>query len=196
MSEMEKISETVIAKVQKEADQIIKEAEKKALQEIEKAEELAELKSEQEKRKIIEEAEREAAKILAQALIQARQELAKVKSEIINKIRNKAQTQLAKVSTEPSLLIKLVREGIDGLGADKVRIYVSSKDMAKIQQALNTDKELAGKVIEVKEVNCVGGVIVESIDGKISVDNTYDTRLEMLLPRIIPEIGKELFKAA
>ena len=34
----------------------------------------------------------------------------------------------------------------------------------------------------------------EDTDGKIRIDNTYDTRLEMLLPRLLPEIGKELFQ--
>jgi len=37
--------------------------------------------------------------------------------------------------------------------------------------------------------------MVEDIAGKIRIDNTYDTRLEMLLPRLLPEIGKELFPA-
>jgi vacuolar-type H+-ATPase subunit E/Vma4 len=47
--------------------------------------------------------------------------------------------------------------------------------------------------MEIKEFDCTGGVIAESIEGKFSLDNTYDTRLEMLLPRILPEISQELF---
>ena len=39
----------------------------------------------------------------------------------------------------------------------------------------------------------MGGVICESVDGKVSVDNTYDTRLQMLIPRILPQVGKVLF---
>jgi vacuolar-type H+-ATPase subunit E/Vma4 len=39
-----------------------------------------------------------------------------------------------------------------------------------------------------------GGVIAESLDGKIRLDNTYSTRLEMLRPQILAEIGKELFE--
>ncbi|GAI00113.1 unnamed protein product, partial [marine sediment metagenome] len=34
---------------------------------------------------------------------------------------------------------------------------------------------------------------VEDIDGRTRIDNTYETRLEMLLPRLLPEISKELF---
>ena len=59
---------------------------------------------------------------------------------------------------------------------------------------IKPDKQLAGKIAEIKEFDCTGGVIVEDVDGAIRVDNTYDTRLEMLLPKLLPEIGKELFR--
>ncbi|GAI43759.1 unnamed protein product [marine sediment metagenome] len=51
----------------------------------------------------------------------------------------------------------------------------------------------ASKIMEIKEFDCAGGVIAENIDGKVSIDNTYETRLEMLLPQIVPEISRELF---
>ena len=78
---------------------------------------------------------------------------------------------------------------------DKARVYVSPKDVAAVQKLVKEDKELASKVAEVKDFDCVGGVIVEDVDGKIRIDNTYDTRLETLLPQILPEIGEELFGA-
>jgi len=55
------------------------------------------------------------------------------------------------------------------------------------------DKELAAKVAEIKEHSASGGVIIEDVEGRVRIDNTYETRLEMLLPRLLPEIGKELF---
>ncbi len=42
--------------------------------------------------------------------------------------------------------------------------------------------------------NFLGGVIAENIDGKLRIDNTYETRLEMLLPKLLPEISKVLFE--
>jgi len=191
---MEKISESILAKVQSEAKTIISKAEEKALQEVRKAEQEAELRSEQEKQKILNEAEMEASKILAQTLIEARKEMSKTKTETLTKIRNKVEARLASTVTSPDLLIRLVKEATDGLGGEKARLYTSPRDIDTLKEVLKKDKELAGRVVEVRETDCLGGVVAESIDGKERVDNTYITRLEMLLPRILPDIGKELFE--
>lgn len=193
MKGMEKISEAILDKVKVDAQRIIKEAEEKALQDIEKAEKQLETKFEEEKRKAIEETEREATIILAQATIKARQELSRTKADIIDKIVSTVKTTLPGISGDGSSLLSLIKEVVDELGGDKARIYVSPKDISKVQQFLERDKELAGRIMEIKEFDCTGGVIAESIEGKFSLDNTYDTRLEMLLPRILPEISQELF---
>jgi len=190
MKGMEKISEAILDKVKVDAQQIITEAEEKALQDIEKAEKQLETKFEEEKRKAIEGAEREAAIILAQASIKARQELSRTKADIIDKIISTVRTTLLSISSDKSSLLSLIKEVVD----DKARIYVSPKDISKVQEFLERDKELASRITEIREFDCTGGVIAESIDGKISLDNTYDARLEMLLPRILPEISKELFE--
>ena len=194
MKGMEKISEAILDKVKVDARQIITEAEEKALQDIEKAEKQLERKFEEEKRKTIEAAEREATIILAQASIKARQELSRTKADIIDKIVSNVKTTLPGISGDGSSLLSLIKEVVDELGDDKARIYVSPKDISKVQQLLERDKELAGRIMEIKEFDCTGGVIAESIEGKFSLDNTYDTRLEMLLPRILPEISQGLFK--
>ena len=194
MSEMGKISEAILDKVKIEAEQIIKEAEEKAWKEVENAEELMEVRFEEEKHKVIEEAEMEAARISAGASTKARQKLSKMKAEIIDKIIDKVKASLEGTSSNETLLVKLAKEAIYGLGADKVRLYVAPKDLSIVEGFLKGNKELGSKVTEIKKFDCSGGVIVESIDGKIRIDNTYDTRFEMLLPRILPEIDKELFE--
>ena len=90
-------------------------------------------------------------------------------------------------------LSKLIAESLGGLGGEKARIYVSPKDMATVQKLLESDQELAGRIVEVRELNCLGGVVAEDIEGKLRIDNTYGTRLEMLMPQLLPEISKELF---
>ena len=195
MSEIGKLREGILLKVKAEADQIVKEAEEKALEEMKKATQQRGVKFEEEKRKAVEEAESEAARILAQASIKGRQELLKVKvEEIIKGIVDQAKTALVETSPDKNSLLKLIKEAAAQLEADQVRIHVSPKDMSMVKQLVKDDKDLAQKIKEFKETNSSGGVIVESIDGKISIDNTYDTRLDMLLPQILPEIGKELFK--
>ena len=192
---MEKISEAVVSKVRMEAQNIIKEAEKKAQEEIERARKQREAKLQEEKRKMLEEAEEEAARIVAQASIKARRQLSSAKSDVITKIIDKVKQELSEFSSDEKYFLNLIKEAIDGLGADKSRIYVSPKDVSRARKFLERDKELASKIMEVKEDNLLGGVIAEDIDGKLRIDNTYETRLEMLLPKLLPEISKELFEA-
>jgi len=193
MEGMEKISRAILDKVRADAEQIVKEAEEKAWQELEKAEKQRETKFKEEKRKIIEEAERQASRILAQSSIKARQELSRAKTEIIDGIVSRVRNTLPAISSDEGSLLNLIKEAVEELGADEVRVYVSRKNISAVRKLVKGDKGLASKIMEIKEFDCAGGVIAENIDGKVSIDNTYETRLEMLLPQIVPEISRELF---
>lgn len=193
MSGMEKISETILEKVQAEAKQIVEKANEEALKEIQKAEKQAKAKYDEEKQKVVGNAEREAARILAQSQIEARQKLAVAKAEIIEKVTAGVKDSLEKVSDRQSSLANLIREAVDGLDVDKAVVYVSADDISIAKTAVKADKALSNRIAEIKEGKFNGGAIAETPDGMIRVDNTYATRLKMLLPRIMPEIEKTLF---
>ena len=193
MKEMEKIGEAILDKVRAEAENIIKEAKKKAEKEIEQAKRQQVAKLEEEKGKILQEAREEAVRIAAQASVKARQESSKAKADVINEMLSRVKKELSGISSDKSSLMNLIKEATDVLGIDKGRVYVSPKDITTVQKLLEKDRKLASKIVEIREYDCLGGVIVEDIDGRTRIDNTYETRLEMLLPRLLPEIGKELF---
>ena len=192
---MEKISEAVVGKVKLDAQKTVKEAEEKAQEETEKAKRQSEIRFEEERGRMLGEAEEEVARILAQASIKARQQLSSAKADAISKIIDGARKELSQVSSDETHVLNLIREAVEGLGVDKARIYVSPRDVSNVKRFLEADKELSGKIVEVKEYNCLGGVIAEDIEGKLRIDNTYETRLEMLLPQLLPKISEELFKA-
>ena len=193
---MEKISEAIVGKMRAEAQNTINEAEERAREEIDKAKKQREILLEEEKRKILEEAEEEAARIMAQASVRARQELLRAKTDVVAKIMDRVKHTLSGMSSDEGLSLSLIKEAMDGLGADKGRIYVSPKDVSTVQKLLESDEELASRIMEIRQVSCTGGVIAEDIEGKFRIENTYETRLEMLLPKLLPEIGKELFEAS
>lgn len=193
MKEMEKIGEAILDKVKAEAESIIKEAESKAAKEVAQAKKQQAAKLEEEKGKMLQGAKEEAARIAAQASVKARQELSKAKADVINDIISRVKKELSGVSSDKSLLIDLIKEATQVLGFDKGRVYTAPKDVSTVRKLLEKDKGLSSKIVEVKEHDCLGGVIVEDIDGRTRIDNTYETRLEMLLPRLLPEIGRELF---
>ncbi len=192
---MEKISEAIVSKVRAQAQNIINEAEERAREEIEKARKQREIKLQEEKRRMLEEAEEEAARILAQASVRARQELLRAKADVVAKMINRVKQALSGISSDERLSSSLIKEAMDGLDADKGRIYVSPEDVSTVRKLLERDEELASKIMEVRQVDCTGGVIAEDIEGKFRIDNTYETRLEMLLPKLLPQINKELFEA-
>jgi V/A-type H+-transporting ATPase subunit E len=193
---MEKISEAVVGKVKLDAQKTIKEAEEKAQEEIEKAKRQRDTMFEEERGKMLGEAEEEAARILAQASIKARQQISSAKADAIAKIIDGARKELSQIQSDESHFLNLIREAMEGIGLDKARIYISPKDISSVKKFLEADKELSDKIVEVKETNCLGGVIVEDLEGKLRIDNTYETRLEMLLPKLLPKISEELFKAS
>ncbi|MEA3442957.1 MAG: V-type ATP synthase subunit E [Chloroflexota bacterium] len=193
---MEKVTEAVVNKVKLEAQDIVKEAEEKAQQEEAKAWKQWEVKLEEERGKMLEGAEEEAARIMAQASIKARQELSSAKADIIAKIIDGVRNKLSTILTDEGCFMNLIKEALDGLGVDNSRIYVSPKDMNMVQKFLSRDKEFASRIMEVRTFDCLGGVIAEDIEEKLKIDNTYETRLEMLLPKLLPEINKELFEAS
>lgn len=193
MARMEKIGEAILDKVKAEADSIIKEAEGRAREEIDQAKKRQLVKLEEEKAKLIQEASEEVTRIEAQASVKVRQELSRAKADVIDDIITGVKKALSDTSGDKNLLASLLNEAADALGIVKGRVYVSPGDVSTVKKFLDGDKELAGKIVEVKECDCVGGVIVEDIEGKVRIDNTYNTRLEMLLPQLLPEIGRELF---
>ncbi len=192
---MEKISEAVVGKVKLDAQNIIREAEEKAREEIEKAKKQRETRFEEERARMLGEAQEEAARISAQASIKARQQISSAKADAIAKITDEARKELSRISSDESYFPNLAREAMAGLGADKARIYVSPKDVSTVRKFLEADRELSGKILEIRESNCLGGVIAEDVEGKLRIDNTYETRLEMVLPKLLPKISEELFKA-
>lgn len=192
---MQNISEAVVDKVREEAQAIVDEAEEEARKELEKAKSQREARLEVEKRRHLNEANEEAARISAQSAMQDHQKTAAAKSAVLDDIIQQARASLEKVATKPDLLAYLINDAVDGLGEDagKITVLVSSKDLAAAKDLVKKDKRLASVVSEVAECDCNGGAIAQNESKTISVDNTYTTRLEMLLPRILPEISKELF---
>ncbi len=192
---MQNISEAVVDKVREEARAIVEEAEEEARKELERAKGQREARFEAEKRRLLNDAREEAARIAAQSAMQGHQKTAAAKAEVVDEIVKQARAAIKKVTTKPELLAYLIADAIDGLGENKgkVIVLVSSRDLAMAKDIVKKDKRLASVVSEVAECDCDGGAIVQNESKTVSVDNTYTTRLEMLLPRILPEISKELF---
>jgi vacuolar-type H+-ATPase subunit E/Vma4 len=194
--ETDKIRDAILKKAKGEADQIIADAKTRATEMIDKAKEQRQYRFEDEKKKRISEAQREASKIMAQSSLKSRQDILREKDAILNTIVEKVKNQISETAMDKKHFLSLVRETVEAFETDKqVVIFVSPKDMNTVRRFVEVDSNLKDKISDVKELDCLGGILAQTIDGMVSIDNTYDTRLEMLMPKILPEVGKNLFGA-
>ena len=192
----DRIRKAVLEKAGKDADKITSGAGLRASEMIEEAKEQRKQRFEKEKRTIIDEARREASKILAQASLKARQEILKQKNAVINEIISKVKNELRQAAPDKESLLHLIEEAIDAFETeDSVRIFVSHKDAGDVGKIIEENSSLSQKITEVREIDCLGGILAEKTNGMVSIDNTFDTRLEMLMAKILPEIGGKLFGA-
>lgn len=188
------IREAILKKAKGEADQILADAEGKVQDMIARANEQKKQLFEDEKKKLITNAHRESAKIHAQASLKERQTILIEKDSVIKDILVQVKEKLAESAMEQEHIGTLLKEALDAFESkDKIRLLVAPKDVASVQAFVEAHDDLKEQVVEVKEKKILGGVMAETLDGMISIDNTYEMRLDMLIPKILPEVGKTLF---
>lgn len=194
--ETDKIRNAILKKAKSEADQIIADARTRATEMIDKAKEQRRYRFEDEKKKSISEARREASKLVAQSSLKSRQDILREKDAILNTIIEKVKDELSRTAMDKESFFSLIRETVEAFETDEqVVIFVSPKDLTTVRRFIEEDSDLKGKISDVKELDCLGGILAQTMDGMVNIDNTYDTRLEMLMPKILPEVGKNLFGA-
>lgn len=190
---MEKLSEAVLDKVKAEAEEIIRQAESTAEERLVKAREQHNARYEEEKARITEEADSEVSRIRAQTSISVRQEILKAKNEVIEKIVSGLKKKLADLPDNDELTVNLIKEGVQVIGTNEVIVYVAPGHIDSVKNLIRKDTNLFTQIKEYKETKCTGGAVIEDVAGGFSIDNTFDTRVEKLLPQILPEINTELF---
>ncbi len=194
--ENNEIREAILKKARDEAEQIKAEAGQKAEELIAEAKEQKKKLAEEEKERKLAEARREAARILAQADLKERQIILGEKDSIIKDILKRVREELNKSPMEPEQAEGLLDETLNAFefeAGEKIRIFVAPKDREVVKNIVDSRDDLKNRVVEVKEKDMMGGMVAETEDGMISIDNSYERRLEMLMPKILPEIGNTLF---
>jgi len=189
---MDGIAEAVLRKVRAEADGILADAKAKADAAVAAACAQRDARLAAERTRLLEEAKVEAARITAQSAISSRRQLLAAKSAIVEEVFSAAKDALAGSAGSPDELASLIAEGVAALGREKARVLVAARDAAAAKKLVAADRALGERVAEVKEAPIDGGAIVEDPAGSLRVDNSYATRLAMLRPTLVVEIGSTL----
>ncbi len=137
------------------------------------------------------------------AIIKTRWILLSEKRKIIDDVFKKAEQRLqafTKDKAYPHMLERLVEEAALAAGGGKLEILLNKAD----SQAKLPTKEIAkrvssklgeetGLVVSEKTIDALGGVIVQSADGRKRIDNTLGSILERARRKLEPAITSILF---
>jgi V/A-type H+/Na+-transporting ATPase subunit E len=98
-------------------------------------------------------------------------------------------------STEFEAIQKgLIEEGLAGVGATTATIVASERDRPLVERLVSGIVEDGKNVSLAPEyADCIGGVIVRSSSGRMTVNNTFEARMERERERLIHDISKILF---
>ena len=148
---------------------------------------------EQEYDRILADGKKEADKlqkqIIGSAALEARNKQLMLVEESVEKVFAKAigkMNDLVRNEDYTKLVTQLLDESVKGLGTSNVTVECNSKDKSVVQSILS---KFPGAILSSNTINCLGGVIVKSKDGSMSLDNTIDARIERLKPLIRKDIA-------
>jgi vacuolar-type H+-ATPase subunit E/Vma4 len=127
----------------------------------------------------------ERARILHRARLEALRVVGDVREELVNTAINRARERLASTRADQSytaVLHTLTKEALTELSSDgvgKAQLLVDFNDKVLMETILH-DLGLDLPVFD--GLNCWGGLIAKSQDGRVIVINTFESRLERAAP--------------
>ena len=123
----------------------------------------------------------ERARILHRARLESLRIVGDVREDLVDTAITRARERLASIRADlsyPAVLRRLTQEALTELasgGTGKARLLADSRDRALLKNILD-DLKLDLPVSY--ELNCWGGLIAKSEDGRVVVINTFESRLE------------------
>ena len=145
--------------------------------------------------KIISDGKKEADKIEKQIVggadIEARNKQLLALESSVNRVFATALEQITnsdRNSDYANLINSLLQESTQILGTTEVKVFTNSKDRDTVQSALS---RFPGSELSSENIDCIGGVKLESKVGSMKFDNTIDAKIDRLKPLIRKEIASK-----
>lgn len=183
-------AEEIIKEAERKAEEIIKGAEELARRIIEEAEERWRRKAESTRKAILEEASREASIMLADAKRKANLIIADAKKVSIERAFAKAWELLEKRHYDVKLSLRnLLNESLQ-YAAKPLKVLANPIDVKTIEELLH---EMGYFNVAVEPSDAIkGGVIVVS-EERLVVDNTIETRFQQARLRLLDKLARILW---
>ena len=185
---IERVREAVLERARKEAEKIIEDAKRKAEEIVSKARRDYEIRVRRKKEEIVSKIISEESIKYIRKVVELNVRLTNVKNEVLNNLLEGIKVRLRECSDDVrrkslrKLLSEVLESGVIPSNI-KIVIKVTKKDLRIIKDVLK-ELNIEDRVLRIDTLgdDFLGGVIVESEDGVLAIDNTYKARLEKLLP--------------
>jgi V/A-type H+-transporting ATPase subunit E len=189
--------DTVVEDIRDEAraraEEIREDGERRAEEILEDARADAEEIREEREADVDRQIQREREQTLSAAKLEAKQQRLEARRDVLETVRDRVEERLA--AMEGDTRERLTRELLDDAAAEfdesaEASVYGRADDAALLEEVV-ADYEgytLAG------EYDCLGGVVVESDQSKVRVNNTFDSVLESVWEDNLKEISTRLFE--
>ncbi len=186
--------DTVVADIQAEAEaqaeEILAEAEEEAEAIREEAEAEAEAIRETAERNVEAEIEQERDQRISNATLEAKQKRLEARRDALFTVRERVEEAIASLPEDKRKT--LTRELLEDATTefDEADVYARPADTDLVTEILEDYDgfSLAG------ETDCLGGVVLEGEDGRIRVDNTFDSVLETVWDENLKALSDVLFE--
>jgi V/A-type H+/Na+-transporting ATPase subunit E len=139
-------------------------------------------------------------KIDTKADIDVRNQILMAKDALLKSTFEKAQSRLNEAVNEAKykkFLLKLIEESAKKIGSERLIVIINSRDKLWLTQKsidLISKKLAVNLSLGDETTPSMGGCKIQTIDGKIIYDNTFENRIEQLKPALRPELVKILFQ--
>jgi len=144
---------------------------------------------------------------LARAEMEARNRKLSFRESIYQEAANDAIARLASLPRDEAYaatITRLVLEGVRELGISQVRLHLNPRDAslfgepdrtAKLAEFLTRglDKKVSVEVSP-EAIECAGGVVVRSLDGRLSYYNTFEEILSRRKDEVRIEVERKVFE--
>ena len=139
-----------------------------------------------------------AARIRSQARLDAKRVVRRAREEGIRRSFQGAEAALGslpKTDRYPRILVTLIEDGAGSMGEGEVHIISTERDRELIRGLLPERSGTKADVCLSHECAITsGGIILVSGDGRISVNNTFEARLERLRSSLVHRVSEILFR--
>lgn len=189
--------DTVVEDIREEArahaEEIEESADERAAEIVADAEAEAEEIRQTAEREVEREIERKREQRIASANLEAKKERLEARREVLSTVREELEDRIATLpddDREELVRVLLDAAGAEFEGAESVEVYTRSADADLVESILDDydDYELAG------EIDCIGGVVVESEDSRVRVNYTFDSLLEDVWEDNLKAISARIFE--